>query len=116
MKKPIPKKHKYSARKVFVDGHKFDSKKEANRYMVLRNMLNVGLIRNLELQPEFLLQEGFRHKGKKYREIKYIADFRYIDDEGVEWVEDTKGYKTEGYQIKKKLFLKKYPEVNFRET
>ena len=109
------RKHKYGARKVVVDGHRFDSRREADRYLELRQACRMGIISDLELQPEFLLQKSFRHNGKVVRAIKYKADFRYHRD-GVEWIEDVKGCKTQVYGIKKKLFLKKYPDVNFREV
>ena len=109
------KYRKYSNKKVEVDGHKFDSKKEANRYLELKLQQKTGYISNLELQPEFILQDSFKSGGKAYRAIKYIADFRYIKNGDV-IIEDVKGMKTEKYLIKKKLFLKKYQELKFIET
>jgi hypothetical protein len=73
-----------------------------------------GVIKELKLQPKFLLQEGFERDGKKYRAIFYIADFEYIKD-GKRIVEDVKGMKTDVYKLKKKMFLKKYPQVEFKE-
>jgi len=109
------KRHKYNAKKVVVDGIKFDSKKEAKRYIELKTLEKVGKIRELKLQPVFLLQEGFYRNGKAIRQITYRADFEYIDERGQRVVEDVKGVKTDVYKIKKKLFLKKYPEIEFRE-
>jgi hypothetical protein len=54
-----------------------------------------------------MLQESFEHWGVKYRELSYIADF-YYEIDGEKIVEDTKGFKTDVYKLKKKLFLKKY--------
>ncbi len=108
------RRHKYHAKKCKVDGIMFDSYKEMRRYQELKLLQRAGKIKGLELQPEFILQESFEYRGKKIRAIKYIADFRYWQD-GKEIVEDTKGFKTKEYLIKKKLFLKKYPDVEFRE-
>ena len=41
------------------------------------------------------------------REVKYVADFVYLD-EGFTVVEDTKGVKTKDYIIKRKLMLKEH--------
>ncbi len=112
------KKNKYNARKTIVDGHTFDSKKEAKRYHTLKFMQHCGVISDLELQPKYILQEKFVHKGESYRQISYSADFRY--KKGSEtWVEDTKSKitaKKRDYVIRKKLLLKQHPELNFIET
>lgn len=110
-KPPKQKRHKYNARKVEIDGHKFDSAKEAARYQELKLQEHCGVVSGLELQPEFILQEAFGG----YRAIIYRADFLYQKD-GETVVEDVKGMKTAVYQIKKKMFLKRYPEYRFLET
>ncbi len=102
------RKSKYRAEKMELDGILFDSKKEAERYSELKMLERANLITNLELQPKFLLQEKFEYNGKVIRKIEYIADFKYIDEEGNTVVEDVKGLKTDVYNIKKKLFLNKY--------
>lgn len=106
--------NKYQARKTLIDGFNFDSKKEGRRYLELKFMQHAGIISDLELQPVFLLQDKFQHHGKTYRAIKYIADFRYLKN-GETIVEDVKGFETQVYKIKKKMLLKKYPDINFRE-
>ena len=100
---------KYGNRKTVVDGIKFDSSVEAKRYKELRLMEKARLIKDLVLQPEFLLQDKFRYNGKTERAVKYIADFKYYDvKKCVYVVEDVKGVETEAFKIKRKLFLKKY--------
>ena len=99
---------KYKNKKVVVDNILFDSKKEANYYTKLKILRDAGKILDLELQKRFVLQQGFKLHGKTYRAITYIADFVYKDQEGQTHVVDTKGYCTEVYKIKKKLFMKKY--------
>lgn len=98
---------KYNNKIVFHDGIKFDSIREFNYYTKLKLMQNVGLIWNLELQKKYILQASFTFNGKKIREISYYADFVYEDKDGLHVI-DTKGYRTDTYKLKKKLFIKKY--------
>ncbi|MDU2024506.1 MAG: DUF1064 domain-containing protein [Finegoldia magna] len=108
---------KFNAKKTVIDGIKFDSKREAERYCELKLLEKAKEIRNLELQPRFLLQDKFKDKqGKTHRKIEYVADFLYIDKQGRNVVEDVKGVLTDVYKIKKKMFFKKYDDqYEFRE-
>ena len=107
---------KYHSKKTVVDGHKFDSKKEAERYKELKALEELGVIEDLKLQPRFVLQESFKDsKWGAQRAITYVADFLYKEDRKTV-VEDVKGMKTDVYRIKKKLFLKLYPGIDFREV
>lgn len=105
---------KYRAKKTEIDGIKFDSKKEAKRYIALRELEKQGNIEKLMLQPRFLLQEGFRKNGKTYRKIEYVADFMYQQG-GKVIVEDVKGMKTDVYKLKQKLFEKRYQDLTIKE-
>lgn len=105
---------KYRAKKTEIDGIKFDSKKEAKRYIALKELEKKGNIGKLILQPRFLLQEGFRKNGKAYRKIEYVADFMYEQD-GKLIVEDVKGIKTDVYKLKQKLFEKRYQDLTIKE-
>lgn len=114
-KENIEKKSKYSSAKTDIDGIRFDSKKEAEFYAELKLREKAGEITHLRLQPRYLLQEAFKHDGKQYREIEYVADFEYVEN-GVTVVVDVKGFKTAVYMIKRKLFLYKYGDkVKFIE-
>ena len=93
-----PGKNKYGARKVVIDGITFASTKEGGRYMELKMMERARIISKLELQPVYLLIP----KATGQRECKYKADFRYIRD-GVEIVEDVKGFKSQVFRLKQKL-------------
>ena len=94
----------------------FDSIAESIRAIELVMLQRAGVIYALEFQPEYELQEGFRRNGKAHRAIKYIADFRYMENDVV-IVEDVKGKRTSEYQIKKKMFLKKHGEfIVFQEV
>ena len=100
---------KYGNKKVIVDGKEFDSKAEARRYKELVFEEKVGNIRDLNLQPVFLLQDKFKYNGKTERAIKYIANFEYFDIlRNTYVVEDVNGVETEAFKIKRKLFLKLY--------
>lgn len=108
---------KYNAKKTNVDGIKFDSIREADRYCELKLLEKAKEIRNLELQPRFLLQDKFKDKtGTTHRKIEYVADFMYVDKDEKKIVEDVKGVMTDVYKIKKKMFLKIYDDkYYFRE-
>jgi hypothetical protein len=110
------RRNKYGAKKVIINGIKFDSKKEAERYIILKGMEDREEISFLELQPRFILQESFKHEGKTHRKIEYVSDFKYWKD-GDHVIEDVKGMKTDVYRLKMKLFLKKYGgKYKFIET
>lgn len=98
---------KYHNKKVMIDNIVFDSKKEANYYTYLKLLQNSGKIQNLQLQKKFILQDKFKLNNKTRRAITYKADFVYVQD-GKTHVIDTKGFRTETYKIKKKLFEKKF--------
>lgn len=108
------KYNKYSNKKTVIDGIKFDSKKESQRYLALKEMERSGEIRDLKLQPKFVLQEKFRSEDHgACREIAYIADFSYFT-EGCDkmYVEDVKGVKTDVFKLKMKMFLHRYGETH----
>lgn len=85
--------------------------KEANRYKELKLLLAAGEIANLELQKVFELVP----KQPGERAVKYKSDFYYETREGLVVVEDTKGFKTKDYIIKRKLFKHIYKGIDFRE-
>lgn len=93
---------KYNNTKVEYDGFKFDSKKEMQRYIVLKDAENSGVISNLELQVKYELipavrEEYIEHLKTKDKvktrtlqlPITYTCDFQYLKD-GVLIVEDVK--------------------------
>jgi len=106
---------KYGNRKTNEGGHEFDSKAEAKRYTQLALMERAGEIHSLRLQPEYELIPAFKKGNKKYRQTVYIADFEYIEN-GRKIVEDVKGFKTDVYKLKKKLFEYRYPDLTIREV
>lgn len=110
------KQSKYHAKKCTVGETTYDSKKEAKRGQELEYLNKIGVIKNLERQVKFELQPAYtNNQGKKIRPISYIADFVY-EKNGKKIVEDTKGFRTDKYRIKKKIFEYKYPEYTFVES
>ena len=99
----MPSKSKYHAVKTQVDGITFDSKKEAKRYTDLKFLERTKQIKNLQLQVPYILIE----KSQYGRAIKYVADFVY-EENGHQVVEDTKGFRTPVYRLKKRLLAEKY--------
>lgn len=99
---------KYHSKKVVVDGISFDSRKEANRYRELKLLERAGKITELKRQIKYILIPSQRIDGKVVeRPCAYVADFVYRQN-GEVIVEDTKGFKTKEYVIKRKLMLHVY--------
>lgn len=104
------------------------SKKEARRAFELQMLEKSGHIQNLEEQVRFQLlpsQRGKRPRKQKNGKIKmveysieqpvsYVADFVY-EENGKKIVEDTKGFRTPDYIIKRKLMLYIHG-IKIRET
>lgn len=89
-----------------MDGRTFASKKEMRRYAQLKLLERAGEIENLELQPRFVLIP-------KPNKISYYADFKYTEN-GKEVIEDVKGYETQIFKLKHKMFKHFYPEKELR--
>lgn len=102
---------KYGAKKCTCgSGHVHDSKKEACRCNELMLMQRAGEISEVNIQKKFCLIPSAKYKEfgmPNEREVAYFADFTYMQD-GKMIVEDTKGYKTKDYIIKRKMFKDKY--------
>ena len=100
--------NKYHAKKIKTVDGVFDSQKEYKRWNVLKVLQRSKKISNLERQVKFELQPSFKLNGKTIRGISYYADFVYLNEEGDQVVEDTKGFRTPVYKLKKKMFEYKY--------
>lgn len=113
---------KYHSNKITRDGETFDSIKEYRRWCELKLLEKAGKIICLDRQVKFILvpaqYETFPRYSEKTgkrlkdgmrcveKEVAYYADFVYMDAEtGRQTVEDTKGFKTTEYVIKRKLML-----------
>ena len=102
-------KSKYGNKKVKIDSLTFDSKAEALYYSELKIRQKTGEILFFRVQPRYRLLDGFEKDGKRHRPIDYIADFEIHHKDGSIEVVDIKGYKTDVFRIKEKLFNAKYP-------
>lgn len=116
------RKNKYGAKKITdpVTGDVFDSKKEYRRWQELSFMEKAGQIGNLQRQVKYVLIPAQYERFERYsnktgkrlkdgircleKEVRYIADFVY-EQAGKTVVEDTKGFRTADYIIKRKLML-----------
>ncbi len=98
-------RRKYKNSKTEVDGILFDSKKEAQRYQDLKMLEMAGAIKNLHLQPKIKIEiGGIKLMFDSGRQVTYIGDFQYYDNDlGKFIVEDTKGYRTRDYKLKKAM-------------
>lgn len=96
---------KYHSRKITKDGMTFDSVKEYRRFCELSLLERAGTIADLKRQVKFELIPSQRVDGKVVeRPCNYVADFVYREG-GKTVVEDTKGFRTKDYIIKRKLML-----------
>lgn len=102
--------NKYGARKTVVDGIRFDSKREAERWCELCIMANAGDIQSLQRQVRFEILP----KTDKYRARYYVADFVYRRN-GQLIVEDSKGARTDIYKLKRAMFYQRYG-IEIREV
>lgn len=107
-----PKGKKFKNEPIVIDDHKFPSRREAGRYCELVTLQKAGEISNLRIQVKYQLipaqyEDRFNKKNLLERPVNYIADFVYNDKRTGELVvEDSKGYRTREYIIKRKLMLK----------
>lgn len=67
---------KYMVVKTTVNGITFASKKEAKRYEDLLKLEKSGEVESLQIQPVYVLQEGFKLGKKKYNPIIYNTRFQ----------------------------------------
>jgi len=116
---------KYGNKKVEYDSILFDSKREMQRYVVLKEAERKGVISDLELHPKFELVPAIKETYIKHLKTKdkvcertaqlaitYTADFRYVKD-GKAVVEDVKASPHMAaldpkFLIKEKLFRAKF--------
>ncbi len=99
------RKSKYRNQRVeSPEGIAFDSKAEYTRYCELEHMKRGGEIKTFERQPSFILIDGSAP-------VRYRPDFIINGNDGSVWVEDVKGYSTREFELKRKLWAEKYPNI-----
>lgn len=116
----VGRRNKFNARRTTVDGITFASGLEATRYGQLKLMEKAGAIRNLELQPTFVLgvvEKEWSPWGRKWT-LKYIADFRYEERDSIgvwdDVVEEVKGMWTPMAKFKVAVWLLMQPKWKSR--
>ncbi len=92
-------RHKYSAKRVELDGIKFASKKEAKYYKDL-------LLRQANGEIIFFLRQTFFHLPGG---VKYVCDFMEFHKDGTVHFVDTKGFDTPTGKTKRRLTESIYP-------
>jgi len=107
---PEQKKSKYHNNRVIVDGIRFDSQLEADKYLDLKLQLRMGTIAGYCRQPEFILVEGLGME----KPVTYRADFIVFNLDGTCEIIDTKGMQTEVFRIKHKQFKQKFPRLELK--
>jgi hypothetical protein len=109
---PPAKRHKYHAVATEADGIKFPSKRQARRYVELKALLDRGDISVTEAMDRFgrWMEVPFTLHGADGKAVcVYRADFVFREPGNRRLVvEDPKGYKTDAYRLKRKLFLAEY--------
>lgn len=104
--------NKYKNKIVKFSNKQFHSKKELERYLILRNMELRGEISNLECQVKFTLIKP----NEIYRAVTYVADFVYdkndeiivedVKPNDLKWYKKTTAWAV--YNIKRKLMYDKF--------
>lgn len=103
-----------NGKKFEYEGILFDSKLEINHYKILKE--NDDIIEIIDMQKRFLLLEfDFTYtdfpnkKTRKYRDMVYTPDFM-IKVKGYDKpiAMESKGYPRKDYNIRKKLFIRRY--------
>jgi hypothetical protein len=115
------KRNKYNAVKREYDGYKFDSTKELNHYLYLKNKQGKGAISALIVHPRFnLFPKDKTGLNETIRAINYTADFQYIENGNTVVVDvkplDKKTGKylvTDSAKLRINLFKRKYKEYIF---
>lgn len=110
---------KYRSEITEIDGIKFHSKKEAEKYQSLKFMKMGGLVTDFSCQPKFKILDAFEKDGQKYRAIYYVADFDVTYPDGKREIIDIKPFDkrtgkfflTPVFAIKQKMFDLKYPDL-----
>lgn len=98
------------AKKVEADGYKFDSEMEYSYYLILKERLAKGEIKELKIHPLFLLIPEFEKKNKKWKAMHYEADFQFYDlNSKQERIIDVKGMVLPEFEIHRKMFEYLYP-------
>jgi hypothetical protein len=87
---------KYGSQKVETDGYSFSSKLELAVYQMLRHRLMAGEIKAIQVQAHVYLTDAC---------ILFIPDFRCTLANGDDIFVEAKGFQTDVYRIKRRLWM-----------
>ena len=103
----VPKRSKYGNVKTEAGGFKHASKKQALRWVLLRQWEREGKIRNLKREVSFpILVKGEKICDYRADHVYETVTHDFCGGNVTIWdqvVEDVKGVKTDVYKLKKKL-------------
>ena len=100
-------------KKCEKDGYKFDSESERDFYLKLKSFKRQKKIKDFEVNPTYILQDGFETEyvsfpNSKEKPITYIIDYSVTLNDGTYILIDTKGASgqtvEEVAKLKKKMF------------
>lgn len=100
------KRRKYGNKPTYVDGLRFDSGLEANRWRQLKLLERAGQIKDLERQVWMPLKVVDRW-GTESTISHLVLDFTYYEN-GEFVAEDFKGFETRDWKLKQKHFEAQY--------
>lgn len=104
MKSPANPTNKFGAKPTVIDGIRFDSRKESNRWAELMLLQRAGEIRNLQRQVVIpLIGQTAPLKTRTGKPMRLTVDFTY-EDKRLNWAlvfEDAKGVPTKDYEVRK---------------
>lgn len=83
---------------------------EKDFYIELLRRKEAGEFTEIILQPKLELQPKFKRDGKTVLPVTYTPDFLTIDQEGTKVYWDAKGISTQQGDLRRKLYLYRYPE------
>jgi hypothetical protein len=97
------RENKYKAERVTVDGITFDSKREASRWLFLKDRERAGEIKDLKRQVRVpLLGRYDKLRTRKGYDMRITIDFSYIEEStGARVYEDAKGVPTRDYEVRR---------------
>ena len=93
---------KYGSQKIQEDGFTFGSKIEHEYYQLLKLQQRAGLIKHIDVHPTVTLSGGIRWK------LDFMVYHGIVNNGKIELI-DVKGFETEGFRIKRKLFDAAHP-------
>lgn len=98
-------RNKWNAQPTEVDGIRFDSRREARRWVDLCHLERAGHISDLQRQiPLILHGKDDVLRSRTGRPMRITVDFCYIDNAtGLRIYEDAKGVPTRDYEVRKSV-------------